>query len=165
MRHLLALAALAALPLTACTSAPDPAPDDGLQTNPLTSIQPPEVIQPGLAGLQGSWTGPWTMRDGEGKPLNETPFEAKIEIAGDRLWLYAPDREPMELIIKLSEGFDPPFIDLMAPDAPGEPVLGVYALSGDTLLICSGKARPTGVIPCDGPSQWFLALTSLEGAK
>jgi uncharacterized protein (TIGR03067 family) len=162
MRH---LPALTLLPLLACSSAPDPAPDDGLQTNPLTSTRPPEVVQLGLADLQGSWVGPSTMRSAEGNLLTDHSFEAKIEIVGDRLWLYAPDREPMELTIKLSEGFDPPFIDLTDPNAPGDPILGVYALSGSALLICSGKTRPTGVIPCDGPSQWFLALTSLKSSK
>jgi uncharacterized protein (TIGR03067 family) len=149
--------------LAACAGA-EPAPDD----SPAKLTQPAvEQVSAAAAleAMQGSWAGPWILLDANGKPYNNAPFEAKVEIAGERFWLYAPDREPQELTIKLSDGFDPPFIDLSDPKAPDEPLLGVYALSEDVLLICSGKQRPNGVLPCNGPNQWLLTLTSVDKAE
>jgi uncharacterized protein (TIGR03067 family) len=149
--------------LAACAGA-EPTPDD----SPAKLTQPAVEQMSAAAALeamQGSWAGPWIFLDGNGQPINDAPFEAKVEIAGERFWLYAPDREPLELTIKLSDGFDPPFIDLSDAKAPGEPLLGVYALSGDVLIICSGRQRPNGVLPCNGPSQWLLTLTSVDKAE
>jgi uncharacterized protein (TIGR03067 family) len=146
----------------ACSSA-QPAPDeDKLVEQPVQPAQPDTSAAEALQALQGSWVGPWVIRTGDGSPDQQVPFEAKVEIAGDRFWLYAPYGEPLALQITLSPNFDPPFIDLADPNSPGEPLMGVYAFIDDTLLICTGKTRPNGVLPCDSPNQWLLTLTSQE---
>lgn len=149
--------------LAACAGA-EPTPDDSTAELTQPALEQGSAAT-ALETMQGSWAGPWVLHDANGQPANDAPFEAKVEIAGERFWLYAPDREPLELTIKLSDGFDPPFIDLSDPKAPGEPLLGVYTLSEDVLLICSGKQRPNGVLPCNGPNQWLLTLTSVDKAE
>jgi uncharacterized protein (TIGR03067 family) len=70
-------------------------------------------------------------------------------IAKDR-WSFVRDgRTTSEMVVKLDTKKKPPTIDLTRPGTPGKPILGIYALEGDTLKLCytasrgEGSTRPT----------------------
>jgi uncharacterized protein (TIGR03067 family) len=112
--------------------------------------------------IQGVWTFTSSERAGKAENLPEGDF-LKMEFTAEtfRFHLPAGARHPQPY--KLDPGKKPKTIDWLAGgrNGPSEPLLGIYELDGDTLLLCWGKKgqeRPTEFKTATGPGDWLWVL-------
>lgn len=118
-----------------------------------------------VAQLQGSWTVLTAER--EGKPTDVIKGD-KLVISGTNYTIKTKKGTEQKGTISVNAAANPKTIDLIPADGPqkDKPMLGIYALEGETLRICwiepPGKDRPTAFVT---RSDSRLALAKFQRDK
>jgi uncharacterized protein (TIGR03067 family) len=134
----------------------------------LSAFADDETAKKDLAPLQGAWKFT-AYKGGSAEQAKDLIARGKIVFSGDTLTYYVGDSKIGAGKVKLDLAKKPAHFDVTTTDGsdPGRRVVGIIAIDGDTLKICSfnhEKKRPTTFEhKDDGPG--FLATFKREKAK